>query len=79
GLFGQHHWSFAGSSGRDSVNHTQLQYIWWYKLPVEGEWSVGAFPMIDINWKADGGNKYNVPIGLGFSTTFFVGPMPLRI
>jgi hypothetical protein len=79
GLFGQHHWSFAGSSGRDSVSHTQLQYIWWYKLPVEGEWSVGAFPMIDINWKADGGNKYNVPIGLGFSTTFFVGPMPLRV
>ncbi len=79
GLFNQHHlWSFGGNSDRDRVKTSQLQYIWWYKLPVEGEWSVGAAPMIDVNWEAENDDKWSIPIGLGASTTFFLGQMPVR-
>ena len=79
GLFHQHHiWSIGGDSDRARVKTSQIQYIWWYKPPVEGEWSIGAAPMIDVNWEADSGDKWSIPVGLGASTTMFVGPMPVR-
>jgi hypothetical protein len=79
GLFNQHHlWSFGGSSKRDRVKTSQIQYIWWYKLPTEAEISVGAAPMIDVNWEAENDDKWSIPIGLGASTTFFLGKMPVR-
>jgi hypothetical protein len=80
GLFNQHHlWSVGGNSDRERVKTSQVQYIWWYKLPVEREISVGAAPMIEVNWQADNDDKWSIPIGLGASTTFFMGPMPVRL
>ncbi len=80
GLFNQHHlWSFGGNDDRERVKTSQIQYIWWYKLPTEREISVGAAPMIDVNWQADNDDKWSIPIGLGASTTFFMGKMPVRI
>lgn len=79
GLFNQHHlWSFGGDDDRERVKTSQLQYIWWYKLPVEREISIGAAPMIEVNWQAENDDKWSIPIGLGASTTFFLGPMPVR-
>ena len=79
GLFNQHHlWSFGGNDDRDRVKTSQIQYIWWYKLPVESEISVGAAPMIDVNWEADSDDRWSIPLGLGASTTFFLGKMPIR-
>lgn len=78
GLFHQSHFSVAGESDRDRVRTSQFQYIYWYKLPIEQEVSVGAFPMVDVNWDAKSGDKLRFPIGIGASTTFFVGPMPIR-
>jgi hypothetical protein len=80
GLFNQHLiWSFGGNSDRARVKTSQLQYIWWYKLPTEREISVGAAPMIDINWQANDNDKLSLPVGFGASTTFFLGPMPIRL
>ncbi len=79
GLFQQHHiWSFGGNSDRARVKTSNIQYIWWYQLPTETPISVGAAPMIDINWEADDNDKVSLPIGIGASTTFFVGKMPVR-
>ncbi len=79
GLFQQHLFSFAGKSSRDNVRMSQFQPIYWYSLPVEGEWSIGGFPLITVNYEAKGDNKVSLPLELGFSTTFFLGPMPIRI
>ena len=79
GLFNQHHlWSFAGDDDRARVKTSQIQYIWYWKPPIEGEWSIGAAPMIDINWEADSEDRYSVPLGIGASKTTFLGPMPVR-
>lgn len=78
GLFHQSHFSVAGDSDRDRVRSSQFQYIYWYKLPIDKEVSVGAFPMVDVNWDASVDNKLRFPVGIGASTTFFVGPMPMR-
>jgi hypothetical protein len=80
GLFQQHFlWSFGGDSDRARVKQSQFQYIWWYKLPTEKAISVGAFPMIDVNWEADPADRWLIPVGLGASYTFFLGPAPMRV
>jgi len=80
GLFNQHHlWSFGGNDKRARVKTSQIQYIWYYKLPIEGQWSLGAAPMIDVNWEADNDDKWSIPLGIGLSNTFFLGPMPIRV
>jgi len=79
GLFNQHHFSVGGTSNRSRVRSSQFQYIWYYKLPVEGQWSLGAAPMVNVNWDAKVDDKLSFPLGIGLSSTFFLGPMPLRI
>ncbi len=80
GLFHQHHlWSVGGNSDRARVKTSQIQYIYYYKLPWKGQWSLGAAPMIDVNWDADNDDKWSIPIGIGLSNTFFLGPMPVRV
>jgi hypothetical protein len=79
GLFHHHHFSFAGDSDRSNVRSSQFQPIYWYKLTDDGAWSIGGFPMINVNWKADSGDKLTLPIELGISRTLFLGKMPVRI
>ena len=78
GLFHHHHFSFAGDSDRETVRSSQFQPIYWYKLTDDGSWSIGGFPMINVNWKANSDNKLTLPIELGISKTLFLGPMPVR-
>ncbi len=79
GLFQQHHiWSIGGSGKRDRVKTSQFQYIWWYQLDTETPISIGAAPMIDVNWEADSRDKWSIPLGIGASTTTFMGKMPVR-
>ena len=62
GLFHQHHFSFAGDSDRSNVRSSQFQPIYWYKLTDDGAWSIGGFPMISVNWKADSDDKLTLPV-----------------
>lgn len=79
GLFTQHHlWSIGGSNSRDRVKTSQFQPIYWYQLDTEQPISIGAAPMIDVNWEADSRDKWSIPLGIGASTTMFMGPMPVR-
>ncbi len=78
GLFQQHLFSYAGDGDVDDVRMSQFQPIYWYKLPW-GQWQVGGFPMITVDWEADSDNRLTLPLELGVSNTFFVGPMPLRV
>ncbi len=79
GLFHQHHvWSIGGNHDRARVKTSQFQFIYYWKPPWEG-WSIGAAPMIDVNWEADNDDKWSIPIGLGASKTMFLGPMPIRL
>jgi hypothetical protein len=77
GLFAQHHWS-AGAGSGGKVDRTQLQPIYWYKLPW-GQWQVGGFPLLNFNWEADSDNRYTIPAELMLANTIRLGPMPIRI
>ena len=77
GLFQQHLFSYAGSGDTD-VRISQFQPIYWYQLGI-GQWQIGGFPMITVNWEADSDDRLTLPIELMISNTFFVGKMPLRV
>ena len=78
GVLAQQWWSFAGKDDRPNVSKANIQYLYYYNLP--HLWQIGAGPNILINWEADSGNKYTVPVGLGVSkTTVFFGKLPIRL
>lgn len=77
GGVGQHWWSYAGDSNRQSVNLTDFQYILQYRLTPET--NVGMAPNIQVNWDAASGQKLRLPVGLGGSTLIYLGPLPVKI
>jgi hypothetical protein len=77
GGVGQHWWSYAGKTDRQSVNLTDFQYILQYRLTPNT--NIGMSPNIQMNWDADSGEKLRLPVGLGGSTLIFLGPLPVKI
>jgi hypothetical protein len=67
-LFAQQWWSFAGSGQRKNASKLKLQYFLTRYL-ADG-WNVGMSPTIEVNWKADGGQKLTLPVGLGVGKVF---------
>ena len=76
GAVAQHWWGYSEPNDRDSLNLTDFQYVLRYRLTPTLQ--LGMSPNIQVNWQADGGDKYTVPIGLGFDWTTSIGKMPFR-
>jgi len=77
GVFPQYWWSFASTrSGAANTAQGSLLYFFWYDLP--DAWQIGTAPTITYNHYADGGDRWNVPIGLMLAKTTKVGPMPVK-
>jgi hypothetical protein len=47
-----------------------------YNFP--GGFYVNTVPIITANWKADGGQKWTVPLGLGIGKSFHLGRLPVN-
>jgi hypothetical protein len=77
GGVGQHWWSYAGKTDRQSVNLTDFQYILYYRLTPNT--NIGMAPNIQMNWDADSGEKLRLPVGLGANTLIYLGPLPVKI
>ncbi len=77
GAIAQHWWSYAGDDDRNDVNLTDVQYVLRYR--VTPETNIGFAPNIRYNWNADSGNRWTVPVGLGFDTIGQLGPVPTKI
>ncbi len=77
-----HYNDFAGddfdSNGApvSDVSLTNLQYIYWYRL--DDTSAIGASPNIIMDWEADSGDRFTVPIGIGYSKTVKFGNVPVR-
>jgi hypothetical protein len=80
GIFPNYFWKI-GEAGQDKdtpdVSKGSLLYFFNYMLP--NAWQVGMNPTITYNHQADGGNKWNVPIGGYVGRTIKIGNMPLNI
>ncbi len=76
GLFLQHWWSYAGSSTRNDISRTELQYIFRRNF---GTWSLGMGPNISYDWNAAPENRLTFPIGLGYTRTIKIGSTPVKM
>jgi hypothetical protein len=58
-------WSFAGASGKPSVNEGSLQYLGHYGFG-DG-WSLNSSPTITAEWNNAAGDVWEVPVGGGLA------------
>jgi hypothetical protein len=75
--FAQNWTSFAGDSNRPETNQMNLQPIAAYFLP--GGWSIGYSGNVLANWKADGGDIWTVPLGIGVGKVVKLGELPVKV
>ncbi|MGH8120479.1 MAG: neuromedin U [Gammaproteobacteria bacterium] len=66
----QNLWSFAGDDQRQEVNVMTFRPLINYNLP--NGWYLSSSPSIVANWKADGANRWLVPLGGGFGRIFTI-------
>jgi hypothetical protein len=76
GILANNVWSVAGDSDRGEVNKGLLQYFIVRQLG-EG-WYVNSAPIITVNWRADDGQQWVVPFGLGAGKLTFAGKLPVN-
>ncbi|MEM6485739.1 MAG: hypothetical protein AAF662_12250 [Pseudomonadota bacterium] len=67
GIVAQHWWFVRDDDDRDSVSQTNIQYFRNYRLGLTKQ--IEMRPTIGIDWKEEGGNRYSVPIEVGYSDT----------
>ena len=77
GLLVRQLWSFAGDDDRADVSQFLMQPFVNYNF--DGGWFLFSDPAITANWKADSGQKWTVPIGLGFGRVFSIGKQPVNM
>jgi hypothetical protein len=70
-------WSFAGDDARDDVSQFLMQPFANYNF--DGGWFLFSDPAITANWKAGSGQKWTVPLGLGFGRVFNIGKQPVNM
>ena len=68
-------WSFAGDDDRPDVNQMLIQPIVTYTFP--GAWFLESVPMITADWKADGDDRWTVPLGGGVGKLVRLGKLPV--
>ncbi len=77
GMIANNVWSFAGNSERDKVNKGFLQYFIVRQLG--NGWYLNSAPINTVDWTAEEGQKWKVPIGAGGGKLFFLGRLPVNI
>jgi hypothetical protein len=71
-----HQWQIGGSKRDDNFSASVFQYIYAYGLG--NGWQIAASPVITVNWKADGGEAWSVPLGVGLAKTTVLGKHPVK-
>lgn len=69
-------WS-VGSGAGGSYNNFLIQPFVNYNLP--GGSYINSSPIITANWKAESGNQWTVPLGIGVGHIFHVGKLPVNV
>lgn len=75
GLLAQNIWDFAGKSSEPNVNRGIIQPILNYNIG-QG-WYLTSTPVLGVNWEADSGQKWTVPVGGGFGRLMRFGKQPI--
>jgi len=77
GLLANNLWSYAGAEDREDVNKGLLQYFVVYQLG--GGWYLNTAPIITVDWQAESGQRWKVPVGAGGGKLMFWGKLPVNV
>lgn len=69
-------WSLGTSNTDPSYNNGLIQPFVNYNLP--GGTYINSIPIITVNWDADSGNQWTVPLGAGIGHIFHLGKLPVN-
>ncbi|MFN7309318.1 MAG: neuromedin U [bacterium] len=69
-------WSLSSSGRGGSYNNFLIQPFVNYNLP--GGTYINTVPIITADWKADSGQQWTVPLGLGVGHIFHFGKLPVN-
>jgi len=72
-------WSVSTEQGRPDVNQMLLQPFINYNFPSKPGRYLSFSPIITANWKADGGDTWTVPLGLGIGQIVKLGKIPTNL
>ena len=70
-------WSVAGDDDRPDTNQMEIQYT--IARHFQNGWNLRTRPTIKADFKADSGNKWNVPVGAGISKLIKIHKVPVLI
>lgn len=76
GVLANNVWSFAGESEREDVNKGLMNLFIVYQLG-DG-WYVNSAPIITVDWKADSGQRWIIPVGAGVGKVAMLGELPVN-
>ena len=69
-------WSLSSDERGGSYSNLLIQPFVNYNLP-DGTY-INSVPIITADWKADSGNQWTVPLGLGVGKIFHLGKLPVN-
>jgi len=69
-------WSVSSNERGGSYNNGLIQPFLNYNFP--GGFYLTSAPIATVDWKADGGNKWTVPLGGGVGKIFHLGKLPVN-
>ena len=69
-------WSLSSGGRGGSYNNFLIQPFVNYNFP--GGFYLNSVPVITANWKADSGQQWTVPLGLGIGKVFHLGKLPVN-
>jgi hypothetical protein len=80
GVFPQYYWKLGdrGDQRDRTPDLSQGNLLYFAFLNLPDAWQIGFNPVITYNHKEKNGNKWNVPVGIGFSKTTKVGGRPVK-
>jgi hypothetical protein len=71
-------WSLSSDKRGGSYNNGLIQPFVNYNFKEHPGLYLTSSPILTVNWKADGGNKWTVPIGGGVGKIFHLGKLPVN-
>ena len=77
GVLARQLWSFAGARDRADVSQFLGQPFANYNF--DGGWFLFSDPTITVNWNAESGQKWTVPLGGGVGRLFNIGNQPVNM
>jgi len=69
-------WSLSSNERGGSYNNGLIQPFLNYNFP--GGFYLTSAPIATVDWKANGGNKWTVPLGGGVGKIFHIGKLPVN-